>query len=185
MKSAGKARNNGLYRHIRTSKEIIRNLLNDSTNSSYVLLFVNFFILLKMGMKKPRCACIVVKRSINRNGERHLNRSPSTGIWRVCPFPHFFWPSGRVAAQSLLQMQSYPTLIIADSFLYVKNWILLHQFFKIFFTNPIKRHNRIFEIRVIRIQHQAQHHIQIGVRKSLYGKYSTHIFDILNQNVRG
>ena len=34
MKSAGKARNNGLYRHIRTSKEIIRNLLNDSNKSS-------------------------------------------------------------------------------------------------------------------------------------------------------
>lgn len=32
MKSAGKARNNGLYRHIRTSKEIIRNLLNDFSN---------------------------------------------------------------------------------------------------------------------------------------------------------
>ena len=32
MKSAVKARNNGLYRHIRTSKEIIRNLLNDYTN---------------------------------------------------------------------------------------------------------------------------------------------------------
>ena len=32
MKSAGKARSNGLYRHIRTSKEIIRNLLNDSAN---------------------------------------------------------------------------------------------------------------------------------------------------------
>ena len=32
MKSAGKARNNGLYRHIRTSKEIIRNLLNDYVN---------------------------------------------------------------------------------------------------------------------------------------------------------
>lgn len=29
MKCAGKARNNGLYRHIRTSKEIIRSLLND------------------------------------------------------------------------------------------------------------------------------------------------------------
>jgi len=29
MKCAGKARNNGLFRHIRTSKEIIRNLLND------------------------------------------------------------------------------------------------------------------------------------------------------------
>ena len=33
MKSAGKARNNGLYRHIRTSKEIIRNLLNDWYNN--------------------------------------------------------------------------------------------------------------------------------------------------------
>ena len=33
MKSAGKARNNGLYRHIRTSKEIIRNLLNDFSNN--------------------------------------------------------------------------------------------------------------------------------------------------------
>ena len=33
MKSAGKARNNGLYRHIRTSKEIIRNLLNDYHNN--------------------------------------------------------------------------------------------------------------------------------------------------------
>ena len=33
MKSAGKARNNGLYRHIRTSKEIIRNLLNDYTKN--------------------------------------------------------------------------------------------------------------------------------------------------------
>ena len=34
MKSAGKARNNGLYRHIRTSKEIIRNLLNDYIDNS-------------------------------------------------------------------------------------------------------------------------------------------------------
>lgn len=34
MKSAGKARNNGLYRHIRTSKEIIRNLLNDFDNNN-------------------------------------------------------------------------------------------------------------------------------------------------------
>lgn len=34
MKSAGKARNNGLYRHIRTSKEIIRNLLNDYLKST-------------------------------------------------------------------------------------------------------------------------------------------------------
>ena len=38
MKSAGKARNNGLYRHIRTSKEIIRNLLNDSINFSALII---------------------------------------------------------------------------------------------------------------------------------------------------
>ena len=36
MKSAGKARNNGLYRHIRTSKEIIRNLLNDFIKSKSI-----------------------------------------------------------------------------------------------------------------------------------------------------
>lgn len=36
MKSAGKARSNGLYRHIRTSKEIIRNLLNDY-NKKYII----------------------------------------------------------------------------------------------------------------------------------------------------
>ena len=35
MKSAGKARSNGLYRHIRTSKEIIRNLLNDLEKIHY------------------------------------------------------------------------------------------------------------------------------------------------------
>lgn len=38
MKSAGKARSNGLYRHIRTSKEIIRNLLNDYANNFHGLL---------------------------------------------------------------------------------------------------------------------------------------------------
>lgn len=38
MKSAGKARNNGLYRHIRTSKEIIRNLLNDYREYSILFL---------------------------------------------------------------------------------------------------------------------------------------------------
>lgn len=43
MKSAGKARNNGLYRHIRTSKEIIRNLLNDSYNKQNIRLRVSMF----------------------------------------------------------------------------------------------------------------------------------------------
>lgn len=41
MKSAGKARNNGLYRHIRTSKEIIRNLLNDLTNHINMINIMN------------------------------------------------------------------------------------------------------------------------------------------------
>lgn len=41
MKSAGKARNNGLYRHIRTSKEIIRNLLNDYMNYFYAIVPYN------------------------------------------------------------------------------------------------------------------------------------------------
>lgn len=46
MKSAGKARNNGLYRHIRTSKEIIRNLLNDSKKKSRILQLHAIFLLL-------------------------------------------------------------------------------------------------------------------------------------------
>ena len=44
MKSAGKARNNGLYRHIRTSKEIIRNLLNDCYKSLSKTRFSSAFI---------------------------------------------------------------------------------------------------------------------------------------------
>ena len=54
MKSAGKARNNGLYRHIRTSKEIIRNLLNYYTIISkeyqqyyIVILYISAFCLKK------------------------------------------------------------------------------------------------------------------------------------------
>lgn len=42
MKSAGKARNNGLYRHIRTSKEIIRNLLNDSDRIQSFIINTSF-----------------------------------------------------------------------------------------------------------------------------------------------
>ena len=54
MKSAGKARNNGIYRHIRTSKEIIRNLLNDFANNFILLtvvtcLYISFgFIFIQM-----------------------------------------------------------------------------------------------------------------------------------------
>nr|DAH05604.1 MAG TPA: hypothetical protein [Bacteriophage sp.] len=74
-------------------------------------------------MKKPRCGCIVVKRSINRNGERHLNRSPSIGIWQA------YHPPASLRAQPLslpaacgryeiyhLKCLSYPMLIIAFYF---------------------------------------------------------------------
>lgn len=44
MKSAGKARNNGLYRHIRTSKEIIRNLLNDFIKSIDIQLPLRYIV---------------------------------------------------------------------------------------------------------------------------------------------
>ena len=47
MKSAGKARSNGLYRHIRTSKEIIRNLLNDLFNkiiSLFTKIIIKIFV---------------------------------------------------------------------------------------------------------------------------------------------
>ena len=44
MKSAGKARSNGLYRHIRTSKEIIRNLLNYLYNFFNIFTYVTFNI---------------------------------------------------------------------------------------------------------------------------------------------
>ena len=37
MKNAGKARSYGLYRHLRTSKEIIENLLNYYFANYYVL----------------------------------------------------------------------------------------------------------------------------------------------------
>ena len=60
MKSAGKARSNGLYRHIRTSKEIIRNLLNDYYNAKAEttcwFLLLLFFTPLLIGM---RSLCII------------------------------------------------------------------------------------------------------------------------------
>ena len=51
MKSAGKARNDGLYRHIRTSKEIIRNLLND-LNTKIILPHTRHYRTCKKKAKK-------------------------------------------------------------------------------------------------------------------------------------
>lgn len=47
MKSAGKARSNGLYRHIRTSKEIIRNLLNDLRNFITLINGMQVYLIVK------------------------------------------------------------------------------------------------------------------------------------------
>lgn len=82
MKSAEKARSNGLYRHIRTSKEIIRNLLNDFTNDIIAGTF-SFII-----GKEPTYQVI-------KNGEWHYDRPYGTihrlasggiirGISRAC-----------------------------------------------------------------------------------------------------
>lgn len=62
MKSAGKARNNGLYRHIRTSKEIIRNLLNDYYNNLEKRNFVCNRINYRLGKKNT---CQSIHRSNN------------------------------------------------------------------------------------------------------------------------
>ena len=57
MKSAGKARSNGLYRHIRTSKEIIRNLLNDSYNNS-LMITLSFQQGIPISLRPPLCCFI-------------------------------------------------------------------------------------------------------------------------------
>lgn len=44
MKNAGKARSYGLYRHLRTSKEIIENLLNYYKKHTNSLNNFNFFV---------------------------------------------------------------------------------------------------------------------------------------------
>lgn len=54
MKSAGKARNNGLYRHIRTSKEIIRNLLNDFLKYLNLIFQVVIFVLQALDLSLQR-----------------------------------------------------------------------------------------------------------------------------------
>ena len=51
MKSAEKARNNGLYRHIRTSKEIIRNLLNDYLKNQSPFFMNKSEIVLRCGIR--------------------------------------------------------------------------------------------------------------------------------------
>lgn len=73
MKSAGKARNNGLYRHIRTSKEIIRNLLNDySNNMNHIpkVYLIEFF-------------CSKYFRTITRKSDWHIRTLQEFPRWQV------------------------------------------------------------------------------------------------------
>ena len=72
MKSAGKARNNGLYRHIRTSKEIIRNLLNDY-NIIISQVSAVFNILYNIFLKKKKNICDLTGRKY-----QHCNYSYNT-----------------------------------------------------------------------------------------------------------
>lgn len=67
MKSAGKARSNGLYRHIRTSKEIIRNLLNDYDNFLYRVLAAGIHVPVIPGIM-PVINSKQIKRSCELSG---------------------------------------------------------------------------------------------------------------------
>ena len=62
MKSAGKARSNGLYRHIRTSKEIIRNLLNDS-NNDFILNVIQKGVDMRIGLD---ISSMAFKKQVNQ-----------------------------------------------------------------------------------------------------------------------
>ena len=99
-----------------------------------------------------------------------MNRSPSSSIWRVCPFPHFFWPKGRVAAHSLLQTLPYPTHIIANLFPRVKQLVLLQKFFQVTFAEPVKCHDRILKSRFIGFQHKPYNNIQVRIRQFFHAK---------------
>lgn len=53
MKNAGKARSYGLYRHLRTSKEIIENLLNYYDKYCYFLIFLYNEIVFSLYLFSP------------------------------------------------------------------------------------------------------------------------------------
>ena len=91
---------------------------------------------------------------------------PIDDIWRVCPFPHFFWPKGRVAARSLLQISSYPMYIIPESFPLVKQRIFFHEFVQVFIPKAVERHNGIFMAGNICPERQSHDDIQVGLRQT-------------------
>ena len=104
-------------------------------------------------MKKPRCG---VHRGFRTGLEMEqgvaLLQLPIDDVWRVCPFPHSFWPRGRVAAHSLLQTSSYPIRIIPKLFPLVKQREFFLKLVQVLVPNSIKCHNGIFVGRIIRIE---------------------------------
>ena len=62
MKSAGKARSNGLYRHIRTSKDKNRNLLNDYINNLIICKFLIIFY--HLGIKEANLSLTLTKINV-------------------------------------------------------------------------------------------------------------------------
>lgn len=66
MKSAGKARSNGLYRHIRTSKEIIRNLLNDYL---YIYILLSHITSVHILYTQAECALPTLLKTAHANHE--------------------------------------------------------------------------------------------------------------------
>lgn len=85
MKSAGKARSNGLYRHIRTSKEIIRNLLNDFIKYIVFKLYIGgvymfqgmeyiYEVYKEKSFSKAAAALFISQPSLSANVKRVENR---------------------------------------------------------------------------------------------------------------
>lgn len=82
MKNAGKARSYGLYRHLRTSKEIIENLLNYSDKNSNI---VNLLLL-------PRLTAGPGSFPI-RASLPGLPRAPLIGNWQCEAWTERFYSS--------------------------------------------------------------------------------------------
>ena len=98
MKSAGKARNNGLYRHIRTSKEIIRNLLNDYIKNS------NNCCLLLQSRLRTRSCYFLLRQKVTKErpeGAEKLKSEDFSPLWTP-PAAKIPWGKERLRAAKLV-----------------------------------------------------------------------------------
>ena len=113
-----------------------------------------------------------------------MNRSPSSSIWRVCPFPHFFWPKGRVAAHSLLQTLPYPTHRYSKFIPACKAAGSSPEVFQVTFAEPVKCHDRILKSCFIGLQHKPYNNIQVRIRQFFHGKNCSNILAVPNDQIR-